>query len=363
MASRAGSRTRGPPGAAAGRVPRLRGRRGGGPAVRRHAERGTFEHGASTLQLLRRPYGRPPARPRGDLRTRLFAARSRLRPQPTRDDKVVYRAETASRSRRLADGRVCCSCEPGYLAAARDCGLCCSLGSARRLTAGCAGTSRAGAVGSAAGVLEDHAGDLAEGLLGAAPGERRALASWTRAGEVLAVALDHFGDGAGRVLRHRRRRRAVGTPAARPLGQCDAVRVVVARGGARDLRGAHRVAAAPGGRGGGDRRAARHRRPVPARGRHRAWRSPKPGWPGRPRSPSSAAPPTNGPGPCTRRRCARPPPGAVLALGDGTEAAVPLLTGRGLVDGAPAAYVCRQFTCLAPVTTPEQLRKALAVPF
>nr|MDQ2814224.1 hypothetical protein [Actinomycetota bacterium] len=55
-------------------------------------------------------------------------------------------------------------------------------------------------------------------------------------------------------------------------------------------------------------------------------------------------------------------PGAVLALGDGTEATVPLLTGRGLVDGAPAAYVCRQFTCQAPVTTPEQLRQALAVP-
>ena len=55
-------------------------------------------------------------------------------------------------------------------------------------------------------------------------------------------------------------------------------------------------------------------------------------------------------------------PGAVLALGDGTEAAVPLLTGRALVNGEPAAYVCRQFTCLAPVTTPEQLRKALAVP-
>jgi len=39
---------------------------------------------------------------------------------------------------------------------------------------------------------------------------------------------------------------------------------------------------------------------------------------------------------------------------------VPLLDGRGLVDGAPAAYVCRQFTCQAPVTTPEQLREALA---
>jgi uncharacterized protein YyaL (SSP411 family) len=80
-------------------------------------------------------------------------------------------------------------------------------------------------------------------------------------------------------------------------------------------------------------------------------------------------------------------PGAVLALGDGTmpagsgaagsgaagsgaagskaagsEAGVPLLAGRGLVNGAPAAYVCRQFTCQAPVTTPEQLRAALASP-
>jgi hypothetical protein len=60
-------------------------------------------------------------------------------------------------------------------------------------------------------------------------------------------------------------------------------------------------------------------------------------------------------------------PGAVLALGDGTQAAdapggVPLLAGRGLVDGAPAAYVCRQFTCLAPVTTPEQLSQTLARP-
>jgi uncharacterized protein YyaL (SSP411 family) len=59
------------------------------------------------------------------------------------------------------------------------------------------------------------------------------------------------------------------------------------------------------------------------------------------------------------------PPGAVLALGDGSQPldstdGVPLLGGRGLVDGTPAAYVCRQFTCQAPVTTPEQLRAVLA---
>ena len=59
------------------------------------------------------------------------------------------------------------------------------------------------------------------------------------------------------------------------------------------------------------------------------------------------------------------PPGAVLALGDGdpkTRETVPLLIGRGQVDGAPAAYVCRGFTCQAPVTTPEELRAVLAAP-
>ena len=54
------------------------------------------------------------------------------------------------------------------------------------------------------------------------------------------------------------------------------------------------------------------------------------------------------------------PPGAVLAFGDGDAADVPLLAGRGLIDEAPAAYVCRKFTCQAPVTTPEQLEQALA---
>jgi uncharacterized protein YyaL (SSP411 family) len=56
------------------------------------------------------------------------------------------------------------------------------------------------------------------------------------------------------------------------------------------------------------------------------------------------------------------PPGAVLALGDGSAETVPLLVGRWPVQGAPAAYVCRGFTCLAPVTTPEELRRALAAP-
>ncbi|MGW5046044.1 thioredoxin domain-containing protein [Streptomyces griseoluteus] len=52
-------------------------------------------------------------------------------------------------------------------------------------------------------------------------------------------------------------------------------------------------------------------------------------------------------------------PGAVVAAGtpDGEE--FPLLAHRPLVDDAPAAYVCRNFTCEAPVTDPGALRAAL----
>ncbi|MET9317787.1 thioredoxin domain-containing protein [Kribbella sp. NPDC003505] len=38
---------------------------------------------------------------------------------------------------------------------------------------------------------------------------------------------------------------------------------------------------------------------------------------------------------------------------------VPLMDGRGLVGGSPAAYVCQKFTCRLPVTLPEHLRREL----
>ncbi|MGW8551528.1 thioredoxin domain-containing protein [Streptomyces tubercidicus] len=52
-------------------------------------------------------------------------------------------------------------------------------------------------------------------------------------------------------------------------------------------------------------------------------------------------------------------PGAVVALGAPGADEVPLLQDRPLVDGQPAAYVCRHFTCERPTTDPEELTARL----
>ncbi|GAA0987529.1 thioredoxin domain-containing protein [Acrocarpospora macrocephala] len=52
-------------------------------------------------------------------------------------------------------------------------------------------------------------------------------------------------------------------------------------------------------------------------------------------------------------------PGLVVAWGNGDET-VPLLRERGTINGEPAAYVCRQFACRLPVTTPSALKNELS---
>ncbi|MFF3400500.1 thioredoxin domain-containing protein [Streptomyces sp. NPDC002659] len=48
-------------------------------------------------------------------------------------------------------------------------------------------------------------------------------------------------------------------------------------------------------------------------------------------------------------------PGAVVAVGESDGEEFPLLKERHLVDGSPAAYVCRNFACRMPTTDPAEL--------
>jgi uncharacterized protein YyaL (SSP411 family) len=48
------------------------------------------------------------------------------------------------------------------------------------------------------------------------------------------------------------------------------------------------------------------------------------------------------------------------ALAWGAGGSVPLLAGRSLVDGRPAAHVCEGFVCRLPTTDPGELAAQLA---
>ena len=54
-------------------------------------------------------------------------------------------------------------------------------------------------------------------------------------------------------------------------------------------------------------------------------------------------------------------PRMALAVGAPGDTDVPLLEGRALVDGQPAAYVCQGFVCQRPVTAPADLLSQLGV--
>jgi len=320
---------------------------------------GTFEGGASVLQRRADPVD---ADRLARVRDALLAARGdRIR--PARDDKVVAAwnglAISALAECGLLFGR------PDFTAAARDAA---TLLAAVHLTGGrLVRTSRDGTAGTSAGALEDYA-CVAEGFLtlSGVTGEARWM---TLAGQLLEVALGSFGDGQGGFFDTAADdeplifRPADPADNATPSGTF-AVAGALLRYSALTGSARHREAAGaalgvlPG-------IAARYPR---AAGMGlavaEAWLA------GPPEIAIVGSLQDERTHALHETALHAAPPGAVLALGDGTgpadsgaagsEAGVPLLAGLGLVNGAPAAYVCRQFTCQAPVITPEQLREALA---
>jgi uncharacterized protein len=321
---------------------------------------GTFEHGASVLQRLAEPEDQERF---ARIRDALLAARG-ARVRPGRDDKVVAAWNGMAISALAECGLLLA--RPDFTAAARDAaGLLAGL----HLVGGrLVRTSRDGVAGDTAGTLEDYA-CVAEGFLtlSGVTGEAR----WLRlAADLLEVTLGSFGDGAGGFYDTAADGEAL---IFRPADPADSA----TPSGTFAVAGALLSYSALAG-------SARHREAAEgALGvlSGIAARYPRAAGAGLSVAEAILA------GPAEIAVVGRPdddrtralhqtalhaaPPGAVLALGDGSqpldpaagqEDGVPLLSGRGLVNGAPAAYVCRQFTCQAPVTTPDQLKAALAQP-
>jgi uncharacterized protein YyaL (SSP411 family) len=329
---------------------------------------GTFEHGSSVLQLRSDPADQSRL---DQVRSRLLAARAE-RTRPGRDDKVVA-AWNGLAIAALAETGLLLD-RPDFVAAAE---------AAAELLAGLhvrdgriVRTSRDGTASASPGVLEDY-GSVAEGLiaLAGATGSGRWL---DLAGQLLETALTRFrAPGGGfydtaddsEKLIYRPAEVADGPSPSGTFAVAGALLSYAALTGSQRHRDAAVAALAD----------------VPAL----AVRYPRAaGW-----GLAVAEAVLSGPvevavvGPPTPERAElhvtalmAAPPGAVIAVGDGSVGdgsagdgaagdgaaaepapSIPLLAGRTPVNGAAAAYVCRDFTCRAPVTAPGDLRAALAV--
>ncbi|GAA4106353.1 thioredoxin domain-containing protein [Actinomadura miaoliensis] len=312
-------------------------------------EGGSFEHGTSVLRLLRDP---DDLERHARVRAALLEARGRRVP-PARDDKVVA-AWNGLAVAALAECGALFE-RPDLVTAATEIVRLVESVHLRdgRLTR----TSRAGAAGANAGVLEDYA-DMAEGLL-ALHGVTGDAAHVRLAGMLLDAVLERFGDGDGGFYdtaddaERLFRRPQDPTDNATPSGQFAAAGALLsyaALTGSSRHREAAAAALAPA-----TLLAAKHARFA--------------GW-GLAVAEAYAAGPVEiaivGEPEDERTRLLHrtalmsPAPGAVVSVGTpGAPARVPLLEGRGPVDGAPAAYVCRHFACRLPVTTPADLTREL----
>ncbi|MES5816674.1 thioredoxin domain-containing protein [Streptomyces sp. RG80] len=317
-------------------------------------EEGTFEEGASVLQLPQHE-GVFDAEKVESVKSRLLDARAQ-RPAPGRDDKVVA-AWNGLAVAALAETGAYFD-RPDLVEAA--------LGAADLLVrvhldeqARLSRTSKDGHVGPNAGVLEDYA-DVAEGFL--------ALASVTGEGVWLEFAgflLDHvlarFVDEESGALfdtasdaEQLIRRPQDPTDNAAPSGWTAAAGALLsyaAQTGAEP----HRTAAE---RALGVVKALGPRVP-----RFIGWGlAVAEALLDGPREVAIVGPALDDPGTKALHRTALlgTAPGAVVAVGAQGSDELPLLADRPLVGGAPTAYVCRNFTCDAPTTDEDRLRAALS---
>jgi hypothetical protein len=317
---------------------------------------GTFEHGSSTLRLLRTPEDMSRFQ---QVRGRLFAARL-SRPKPARDDKVVTAWNGLAISA-LAEAGVALGRPTWIQAAARAARFLLDTHLVRRRLRR---TSRRGSVGQSVGVLDDY-GCLADGLL--ALHQATAEPSWLSAAvDLLDTALSRFtdpdnpgaffdtADDAEQLVR-------------RPADPADNA----SPAGASALAGALLTASALVGmdramlyRGAAEQAVARAGLLVARAPRFAGhWASVAEAMIAGPVQVAIVGPAGSddrlGTAELRSAAAAVLAGGSVLLAGEPEQPGVPLLAGRPLVAGAPAAYVCRGYVCDRPVTSVAELRSVL----
>ncbi|MFD7640041.1 thioredoxin domain-containing protein [Kitasatospora sp. NPDC059795] len=319
-------------------------------AVRLFDVTGTFEHGTSVLQLPHDPEDMDAYR---RIREQLFEARAQ-RPAPARDDKVVA-AWNGLAIAALAEAGALLE-RPDLIEAAEraaDLLIAVHLTPEGRLLR----TSRDGIAGANAGVLEDYA-DVAEGFLAlyAVGGE----AAWLQlAGELLDLVLLHFADQESGALYDTAddaeqliRRPQDPTDNAVPSGWTAAAGALLGyaayTGSARHRTAAERALGIVSTLGA---------------------RAPRfTGWGlavaeallDGPREVAVVGPAGDAGRAALHLAALRSTaPGAVVAVGEVGDTEVPLLADRPLLDGKPAAYVCRHFVCERPVADASELAERL----
>ena len=308
---------------------------------------GSFEHGTSVLQLRRDPDDEPRW---SAARRRLLAARDE-RPQPARDDKVVA-AWNGLAIAALAEHSILTGTPSSLDAAVAAAEL---LAQVHTVDGRLRRTSRDGRVGDNAGVLDDY-GCVAEAycVLHQVTGD----GGWLdRAGALLDVVLDRFGDGAGgfydtaddaeRLVRRPQDPTDNATPAGSSAAAGALLTYSALTGSTRHREAADAALARVTVLAGSHPRFAGHACAV---------------------AEAAVAGPVQiamvGEGSDAEALTAAAwyatSPGAVVVAGAPDAAGVPLLANRPLVGDGPAAYVCHGFVCDAPVTTVEALTAALS---